>query len=214
MYYKDKSGHFTTKENNGGECPHNTYQNMSVDELKRISQKANPERVLKNELVIKLPDFDEEEFAYEVDAVVNGTFDKRNSHIKVLDETPQIYIEKAGMKNLPILISYKKLCVSMFEKSEFSDHAHGLGVDIIKQIPKALKDPMCIYEGQKNDRVEAVLALQDKKGREILSVIEFNSYGLADKKHIESNILVTAFGAKQGYINNRVNNSKILYKKN
>lgn len=39
MYYKDKSGHFTTKENNGGECPHNKYQNMSVDELKGITQK-------------------------------------------------------------------------------------------------------------------------------------------------------------------------------
>lgn len=161
----------------------------------------------------KLPDLDEEEFSYEVDSVVNGTFDKENSHIKVLSKTPQIYIEKAGMKNLPILISYKKLCISMFEESEYSNHPHGLGVDLVKQIPTALKSPLYIIEGKNDNRIEAILPLKDSKGRELLSVIEFNSYGLADKKHIEANILITAFGAKETYINNRINSSKILYKK-
>ena len=37
--YRDKREHFTTKENNGGECPHKQYQNMSVNELKSITQK-------------------------------------------------------------------------------------------------------------------------------------------------------------------------------
>ena len=162
----------------------------------------------------KVEDADEQDFAEQVDAVINGTFDKENLHIKVLSKTPKIYIEKAGMKNLPILISYKKLCVSMFEESEFSTHAHGLGAELIKQLPRALQKPVCIYEGQNNNRVEAILCLQDKKGREILSVIEFNSFGVVNKKYVEANILVTAFGAKQGYINNRINKSRILYKKN
>lgn len=37
--YRDKREHFTTQENNGGECPHKQYQNMSVNELKNITQK-------------------------------------------------------------------------------------------------------------------------------------------------------------------------------
>ena len=78
---RDEYGRFTYK----GYSSRDNLGNL-VNKVK----KANPERVLKNELVIKLPDLDEEEFAYEVDSVVNGTFDKENSHIKVLSKTPQM----------------------------------------------------------------------------------------------------------------------------
>lgn len=38
MIYQDKRGHFTSEENNGGECPHNNLQKLSIDELKTLSQ--------------------------------------------------------------------------------------------------------------------------------------------------------------------------------
>lgn len=66
MYYKDKSGHFTTKENNGGKCPHNNYKDMTIDELKGITQKeyrqnTKYEQILMPTIAIKLPDIDEKE---------------------------------------------------------------------------------------------------------------------------------------------------------
>ena len=65
MHYKDKSGHFTTKENNGGECPHKKYQNMSVDELKLITQKeyrqnTKYEQIVYPTITEKINGFDKE----------------------------------------------------------------------------------------------------------------------------------------------------------
>ena len=153
----------------------------------------------------------EEGFSEQVDKVINGTFDKENSHIKVLSHTPSIYIEKADMRDLPILMSYEKLCISLFDDGNLSNHYHDLGVDTIKQIPIALENPLYILSGSNNKRVEAILTLKDKKGRDIFTVIEFDSPGRLNGKFIEANILVTAFGAKTKYIQNKLESRELLY---
>ena len=153
----------------------------------------------------------EKTFAEQVDDVIAGTFDKENSHIRVAGHTPSIYIEKAGMRDLPILMSYDKLCISLFEGGTLSNHYHNLGEEIMKQIPKAIENPIYILSGQTDNRIEAILMLKDKKHRDVFAVIEFDSEGRYEGKFTKANVLVTAFGAKDKYIQKKLEMGEILY---
>ena len=97
MYYKDKSGHFTTKENNGGKCPHNKYNNTTIDELKGITQKEYRQNTKYEELrmptiVEKVPQNNEnteldlimgrEYKGFKGQAAVNKLLEEKNGHIK------------------------------------------------------------------------------------------------------------------------------------
>ncbi|NLL56706.1 MAG: hypothetical protein GX242_05795, partial [Clostridiales bacterium] len=170
--------------------------------------------LIKSDNAITLKDgvkYSLDDFSKQVDQVINGTFDKENSHILVRNNTPKIFIETAGMKNLPIIISFDKLSIAMFNNGKLSNHYHNLGAATIKQIPTALESPLYIFESTNPKRIEAVIQLKDYKGRDIFTVIEFDGSGRVNGKFITANILVTAFGAQTKYIQDRVNNSKILY---
>ncbi len=98
-----------------------------------------------------------------------GAFDvKSNTHIKVLEHTPKIFIDKAGATDREIIISWDAALLAMTSKDKSGDrykgisrdydealdkgHYHNLGVDAMMSLPKALEDPLYIVK-QNNGRV-------------------------------------------------------------
>lgn len=160
MYYKDKSGHFTTKENNGGECPHNKYQNMSVDELKGITQKEYRQNTKYEQIVYptiskKIDDLDEEEMTeqerakdkffgveyvgYKGAEAIEKLLKEKKGHIKAAFHRPEI-------GDITLVWGNEK--GGLFHVIEKRDKLKAQGIGKISGLEMARKIPEIINNGE------------------------------------------------------------------
>ncbi|WP_455652258.1 MuF-C-terminal domain-containing protein, partial [Phascolarctobacterium sp.] len=141
---------------------------------------------------------DEQNFAKNVDAIVQNTYEGE-SPVPVMS-TP-LALELAGAEILPVEISPKNL-----KKIAISKHSaangEGMTPDIVKQIPRALTDPLMIfdaeYSGKKGEkRIIAVLDLKDKNGTTVVTPFELKQKN--NKKGYEINEMLSAFGKEDKF---------------
>lgn len=136
---------------------------------------------------------DEQNFAKNVDAIVQNTY-KGDSAVPVMS-TP-LALELAGAEILPIEISPKNLKKITIGKHNVTN-GEGMTPEIVKQIPRALTDPIMIfdaeYSGKKGEkRIIAVLDLKDENGTTIVTPFELKQRN--NKKGYEINEMLSAFG--------------------
>lgn len=136
---------------------------------------------------------DEQNFAKNVDAIVQNTY-KGDSAVPVMS-TP-LALELAGAEILPIEISPKNLKKITIGKHNVAN-GEGMTPEIVKQIPRALTDPIMIfdaeYSGKKGEkRIIAVLDLKDENGTTIVTPFELKQRN--NKKGYEINEMLSAFG--------------------
>ncbi|WP_443948262.1 LPD38 domain-containing protein, partial [Phascolarctobacterium faecium] len=136
---------------------------------------------------------DEQNFAKNVDAIVQNTY-KGDSSVPVMS-TP-LALELAGAEILPIEISPKNLKKITIGKHNVAN-GEGMTPEIVKQIPRALTDPIMIfdaeYSGKKGEkRIIAVLDLKDENGTTIVTPFELKQRN--NKKGYEINEMLSAFG--------------------
>lgn len=141
---------------------------------------------------------DEQNFAKNVDAIVQNTY-KGDSAVPVMS-TP-LALELAGAEILPIEISPKNLKKITIGKHNVAN-GEGMTPEIVKQIPRALTDPIMIfdaeYSGKKGEkRIIAVLDLKDENGTTIVTPFELKQRN--NKKGYEINEMLSAFG-KEGKV--------------
>ena len=120
-----------------------------------------------------------------------------------LGKTPQVLIDKAGLPNLPLMMSYKKayLAVNHNDGVYSGENYHGLGVGVLSSLPTALHKPKGIYRHKTNPkRIVVIVELKDGKGRNVLTSIEFDTVSEIRGKQAKSNNLITAFGANEKYL--------------
>lgn len=136
---------------------------------------------------------DEQNFAKNVDAIVQNTY-KGDSAVPVMS-TP-LALELAGAEILPIEISPKNLKKITIGKHNVAN-GEGMTPEIVKQIPRALTDPIMIFDaedsGKKGEkRIIAVLDLKDENGTTIVTPFELKQRN--NKKGYEINEMLSAFG--------------------
>lgn len=136
---------------------------------------------------------DEQNFAKNVDAIVQNTY-KGDSAVPVMS-TP-LALELAGAEILPIEISPKNLKKITIGKHNIAN-GEGMTPEIVKQIPRALTDPIMIfdaeYSGKKGEkRIIAVLDLKDENDTTIVTPFELKQRN--NKKGYEINEMLSAFG--------------------
>lgn len=136
---------------------------------------------------------DEQNFAKNVDAIVQNTY-KGDSSVPVMS-TP-LALELAGAEILPIEISPKNLKKITIGKHNVAN-GEGMTPEIVKQIPRALTDPIMIfdteYSGKKGEkRIIAVLDLKDENDTTIVTPFELKQRN--NKKGYEINEMLSAFG--------------------
>ena len=151
-------------------------------------------------------------FKEQLQQVQNGTFDK-NFNTLTLGNTPTIFIEKAGLPDLPLCMTYEKVYLSMNHSGVISGNYHNLGIDTLSQLPKKLQDPLYIFKSNNPKRIEAVVDLVDNKGRKVFVSVEMNTQKRFNKNFKQVNLVVTAFGTKVNYIEKRLNEQNVIYKK-
>ena len=130
---------------------------------------------------------DERKFSKEIDDFSSGK--NKNKTIRVM-RTP-IVMELVGARILPVDISLKNLNKILNKK-----HSDSIDADVIKQIPKALTDPLMIFDtyGGTNgeERKVVVLDLKDKSGATIVVPFELNVDN-KDKSY-KMNEVLSAYG--------------------
>lgn len=136
---------------------------------------------------------DEQNFAKNVDAIVQNTY-KGDSAVPVMSTL--LALELAGAEILPIEISPKNLKKITIGKHNVAN-GEGMTPEIVKQIPRALTDPIMIfdaeYSGKKGEkRIIAVLDLKDENGTTIVTPFELKQRN--NKKGYEINEMLSAFG--------------------
>ena len=170
----------------------------------------------------------------DIDALDKGTFDVRNNtHLRVLEHTPEIFIEKAGAKDRPIVMSWDVAFLSMKDKKETAQwyrdisrdynealdkgHYHNLGSDALKSIPKSLQDPLYIVK-QDNGRLCAITEILHKGKRPVFAVVELEAYTVTTDKGAKGsdiyNLIVTVSDGQPNYLENTILSKDILYNKN
>ncbi|WP_418542673.1 hypothetical protein [Phascolarctobacterium faecium] len=141
---------------------------------------------------------DEQNFAKNVDAIVQNTYEGDGA-VPVMS-TP-LALELAGAEILPVEISPKNLKKITIGKHNVAN-GEGMTPDIVKQIPRALTDPLMIFEaeysGKKGEnRIIAVLDLKDQNGTTIVTPFELKQKN--NKKGYEINEMRSAFGKEDKF---------------
>ncbi len=158
------------------------------------------------------------DYAESIDKIDSGVFDtQQNTHLNVLDYTPQIYIEKAGAKNHKILMAWDIAYLAMKKEGEIPGHYHGLGADVMKALPGALEDPLFIVK-QENGRIAAVTKIVVKGKRAVFASIELDAFkttiqeGTTESQNV--NLVLTVTDAKPNYLQNTIFSGEIVHNKN
>lgn len=136
-------------------------------------------------------------FAQQVDEVLSNP-DGRNfetSHL-MMGDTPQKLVD-LGMNQLPMLVTSKHIWTIANEAGSDSNvNYHGLGADMVKQLPQAIDDPAIIMvsKTRPNDSVVLLTELIDRQGRPVLAAIRFNGHGNYNNVEIDANVMTSAYG--------------------
>ena len=97
---------------------------------------------------VKYATGDDYTFNKQVDDAVSGKMARGYSVF--VGKTPNL-LEKAGLEQRPMLINQAHLRDIVHEKTNDNAHYHGIDINIIKQLPKLLKNPVAIYDSISND---------------------------------------------------------------
>lgn len=155
-----------------------------------------------------------------IDMLDDGTLNREtDSHLQILDHTPNVYVEKAGAKDRRLIIGWDIAYLAMKKSGDLPGHYHNLGKDIMKQLPSKMSDPTFAIV-KPDGRVNAILEMiKPGTNRPVLVSVEFESFKttMQEGKNDDDtyNVVVTVMDARPNYLNNLLNNkeNKIVVQK-
>lgn len=155
---------------------------------------------------------DSDNFAKQVDAVKNGTFPQRD--MLTLGKTPQV-LKDIGLPDLPITMTQKHLDTIMNKSGKYKNaNYHGLGEDIVKQLPEAINNPLDIVKSNtKDDSIVLTTYLADGNDNTVIASIKIDGTGKINNIEIDSNVLTSAYGKENydGFMKKNIQEGNLLY---
>lgn len=156
-----------------------------------------------------------EQFAKQVDAVLDDNSSFEESHL-VLGKTPDVLLN-VGMPDLPIYMTAKHVYTIANSSGKYAGknvNYHGLGADLVKQLPEAIANPLLIAESNtRSDSVVLLTKLVDKQNRPVIAAVKFDGKAFDKGIEVEANILSSAYGRNnaQTFFDDLFANDKVLY---
>ena len=152
-------------------------------------------------------------FATQIDEILNGTFPKRD--MLVVSKNTPLILQKIGLKNLPITITQKHFetitkAFGQYKKANY----HNLGIDIVKQLPKAIENPLNILKSDtKYSSVVIVTELFDKNDNIIIVSIKIDGKGMVKDIQIDTHVMTSAYGKDnyETFMKNNIVKGNLLY---
>ena len=197
------------KENNNKNIQSDLTQEQLNNQAQQITQSKNKTAQNGNMEQIKI---DTENFSKQVDAVKNGTFPQRD--MLTVGKTPQV-LKDIGLPDLPITMTQKHLDTIMNESGKYKNaNYHGLGEDIVKQLPEAINNPLDIVSSNtKDDSVVLTTYLADKQDRPVIASIKIDGKGSINDIRIDTNVMTSAYGRNNydKFMQDNIKNGNLLY---
>ena len=133
-------------------------------------------------------------FAKQVDEVLNGTYPKGDMLV-VSENTPKI-LQDIGLKDFPITLTQRHLkTITNFSGNYQGANYHNLGVDVVKQLPNAIANPLNILKSDtRSDSIVVITELADNQDRPIIASIKIDGKGIINDIEIDSNVMTSAYG--------------------
>ena len=149
-----------------------------------------------------------ERFANQVDKVLNGTYNSRDSIM--LGRTPKA-LKYVGYPDLPVFMTATHVYTMANESGRYKNaNYHGMGADLVKQLPVAIEKPLLIAESKtRDDSVVLLTELRDKRNQPVIAAVKFNGSAETGGIKVEANILASAYGKKNAA--GLFNEDNILY---
>ena len=139
-------------------------------------------------------EYDSKNFSKQIDEVKNGVFPKNNTLV-LLKNTPKV-LKDIGLNDLPITMTQKHLETISQDKGKYKNaNYHNLGIDVVKQLPEAIANPLNIYKSStRDDSIVLVTHLSDKKGNIVLASIKVDGKGTINGIVVDANHMTSAYG--------------------
>lgn len=139
-------------------------------------------------------EYDSKNFSKQIDEVKNGAFPKNNTLV-LLKNTPKV-LKDIGLNDLPITMTQKHLETISQDKGKYKNaNYHNLGIDVVKQLPEAIANPLNIYKSStRDDSIVLVTHLSDKKGNIVLASIKVDGKGTINGIVVDANHMTSAYG--------------------
>lgn len=155
---------------------------------------------------------DSENFSKQVDKVIKGTFPQKD--MLTLGKTPQV-LKEIGLPDLPITMTQKHLDTIMNESGKYKNaNYHGLGEDIVKQLPEAINNPLDIVKSNtKDNSIVLTTHLADKNDNTVIASIKIDGKGKVNDIIIDTNVMTSAYGKSNydSFMKKNLNNGNLLY---
>jgi len=129
-----------------------------------------------------------DKFNYELKQHIEGTLPR--GHIYQLGKPGQV-LQNAGIPDLPIELKAGRL---EHKASENYKNKHQFNIADIKDLPKAINEPIAVFNSTKNDRAKIILTdLKDKNGNNFVVVIKMYKDALGKKNSMDINSIVSVY---------------------
>lgn len=163
---------------------------------------------------INSDNIDNNVFSKQIDEVLNGTYPKRDMLV-VSEQTPQI-LQEIGLQNLPITMTQKHLYTMSHNDGKYKNaNYHDIDIDVIKQLPQALANPLNILKSDtKNDSIVVVTELVDKNDNIIVASIKIDGKGQINDVQFDTNVMTSAYGKSGNYdyfMQDNISKGNLLY---
>ncbi|GHU84508.1 hypothetical protein FACS189473_2040 [Spirochaetia bacterium] len=157
--------------------------------------------------------FKQKEYEDTLHRIASGERLDERSHV-FLGMTPPLY-QEMGLEEKPLMIRSFKIHTAMNEQGTYhSAHFHGLGEDILKQIPEKLKKPLCIIQSDSHgEDVVSLIELKDKDGRQVIVPIAQNERGYFKEINIDINRVKSIYGKDNfdSFLRAAIREDRLLY---
>ena len=112
-------------------------------------------------------------------------------------------------------MTQKHLNSIMNEKgTDLKANYHNLGEDVVKQLPKAIKQPLNVLKSStKDDSIVVVTELSDKNDNIVVASIKIDGKGTIQDIRLDTNVMTSAYGKGnyETFMKKEVNNGNLLY---
>lgn len=194
-----------------------TNNEISLPKIETTNPEVNVQQNLeklstKNNINLpKTANIDSDIFSRQVDEVVNGTFPKKDM-LTISQETPQV-LQNLGLQNFPITMTQKHLDTIMNREGKYGGaNYHDLGIDIVKQLPRAIAEPLNVLKSStKDDSIVVVTDLSDKNDNIVIASIAIDGKGKINDITIDSNVMTSAYGKNNYDVWMQKNKENIIY---
>jgi len=131
-----------------------------------------------------------------------GKLDPKYTHIRIMQNTPEILIKHAGAKDKPVMMKRHSFELELFEEGPREGNYHGLGYDVMEKLPDMMSNPVLIYK-RSDGRIIEISRYSSPEKNLLLSIeldSEFRYVGDDGESWGDFNIVITAFNLKDRYL--------------